>query len=333
MSEQISEFATTCPHEALQLLRCCTGACRVEYLVQTAPPSEQLSELLESTSSLLRLTFERLLGSSLPPSAWAHATLPSRMGGLGLQDPCAIRESGRLAALVKAEELALELGADADFYAQALQEASTRFLRRVGASHQLLPKLSASTPNLQKQLTDILHAQRFERLFAAADNFGQVRLSSLAIPHAVAWTLGPAPWVELSPAVFRAGLRWILGLPLRPSSYRCPSCHCAADAGGQHAVVCLRSGAIGRGHTLLRDTLYDICAFAGVEVDKEQYLPLHPELRPADLLVRNWQPGGDLALDTTVVSPTLRSDPVRISEQGCASRLDAASEAKDRRSL
>ena len=65
--------------------------------------------------------------------------------------------------------------------------------------------------------------------------------------------------------------------------------------------------------------------------NKEQCLPRHPELRPADLLVHNWLPGVDVALDPTVISPTLRSDPTRISEHSCSSRLDAAMEAKDRR--
>ena len=230
-------------------------------------------------------------------------------------------------ALISAEELSCELGADPSHYRL---QAKKSFLERAGTAEQLLPACTPDTKNLQQQLTAVLHAQTSERLFSSLDGTGQVRLSSLQTPHAVAWTYGPSPWAELTPTAFRAGLRWVLGIPLREGGYRCPSCHAAGDASGQHAVVCRTSGAIGRGHTFLRDVLSEVCSFAGFVVAKEQHLPQHPERRPADLLIRHWHPGRDLALDMTIHSASLRSAPVRISESSMVSRLDTAAAHKDR---
>ena len=94
----------------------------------------------------------------------------------------------------------------------------------------------------------------------------------------------------------------VLGIPLRLASYACPDCGRPADKQGIHAVTCTRSGWIGRGHTILRDTLAEILRRAGLTVSLEQSPMGHADTRPADILVHDWQ-GRPLALDVTVVTP------------------------------
>ena len=101
----------------------------------------------------------------------AQASLPSQSGGLGLQDPFSIRESARLAALISAEELFCELGADPSHCTRLLEAAKKSFLER-GAAEQLLPVCTPDTKNLQQQLTAVLHARTSEILFFSLDDRG-----------------------------------------------------------------------------------------------------------------------------------------------------------------
>ena len=90
--------------------------------------------------------------------------------------------------------------------------------------------------------------------------------------------------------------------------YGSPDCGRPADAHGHHAVCCQRTGTIGRGHTALRDTLFEILRLAGYDVELEQRTADCAERRPADILVKNWK-GRPLAIDVTVVTLTHTSAP------------------------
>ena len=117
----------------------------------------------------------------------------------------------------------------------------------------------------------------------------------------------------MHPEEYRCGLKWILGLPFRQGSYRCPDCGREADEFGVHAVTCQRSGAIGRGHTILRDTVGKLAEQVVNTVTWEAPFPAlvvhHPGAgrRPADLLF-SWQ-GRLTAVDFTVITPVRSSAP------------------------
>jgi len=258
---------------------------------------------------------------SLADPAWMQATLPLRCGGLGLRDPTITGAAARTANTVNSAEHALSIGASPE-YLQAEQQAAlkaymaqlhTEFVPAVG------PKRF-----LQALLTEPLYAQIQRKLREQVSAEDLQRLDSLAVPHATAW-LAHSPLVStLTSAEFRAALRWSLGIPLRDTPYRCPDCNRAADPKGVHAVCCQRSGAIGRGHTVLRDTLAEILRKAGFDVKLEQSTPGHPERRPADAWISNWR-GRPLAIDVTGVTccrPSAHKTPEQLQvDEAAATKM------------
>jgi hypothetical protein len=108
--------------------------------------------------------------------------------------------------------------------------------------------------------------------------------------------------------------------------YKCSWCNQEVPGDGLHSVTCQLSGAIGRGHSALKLAIYKIAKAAGMDVALEVSPPGNTSVRPADLLFRNWQGTGPLAVDFTVISPFLRNAPER--PRVPTSRLDVAADLK-----
>ena len=101
----------------------------------------------------------------------------------------------------------------------------------------------------------------------------------------------------MTPAHFRAGLQWVLGLACLPAGTKCLTCGITCDTRGVHVTKCTRAGAPARGHTVGKDEFAKISREAGKGVQREQSLQARPDLIPADLLISHLSPGRPTALD------------------------------------
>ena len=70
-------------HVAFHLLQQCMEFCQLQYLARTAP-RQFLGPLLEWYDKRYRQSFETIIGRILPEQSWRQATLPLKLGGLGL---------------------------------------------------------------------------------------------------------------------------------------------------------------------------------------------------------------------------------------------------------
>ena len=304
VNSKLQQIATTHPLAALLLARASAGACRVNHIAASTDPNLISDSLLNPCGISLRGILGAISDADIPEDAWKQATLPQRLGGLGLRDPVSEATPARMATLLLAKTAALELGADENFVQAAIDRALLALQHEL---HGLPLTFGVRAKELQKQLTDLVHNQKLSDLRAHASHHDATRLASLSSPHALAWTTGPSPWFRLSPTDFRAGIRVVLGIPLGDSGYTCWDCMAPADARGFHAVRCTQSGAHSRGHYSVVNTIRDIAQYCGLSTMTEQAIPgTSPQvtsLRPADLLVS--LEGKHLALDITVVSPPL----------------------------
>ena len=325
-ADAIAAFATYCPAQALQLLRATAGACKVEYLLQTLTSSAITQQLAEHCSTECQRAFAAILQHQpLECATWSLATIPQRLGGLGLRDPKAIVESARLASLINVAATALELGAAPQHITWETEKAVALYLTRLQVV--VRPELVPSK-DLQKLLTLPVHQIALDALIRDADEPTRHRLNSLATPHSTAW-LSSSPFIRtLTPVEFRAALRWILGVPFRSAPYSCPDCGATADQYGLHATTCSRSGFITRGHNILRDVMAELFSAAGRPVLAEQSLPDCFE-RPADILITT-EHGRQIALDFTVVTPTRLSST--ITSSASTTLMDQAAQQKRRKS-
>ena len=83
------------PQAALILLRASLGVCRITHLLRSIPPSS-LGPFISDLSALLHTTLEAVLSFPLDERAWAQASLPLSLGGLGVTDPRAIAHAAYL---------------------------------------------------------------------------------------------------------------------------------------------------------------------------------------------------------------------------------------------
>ena len=303
VNSQLAIMAQDFPMEALVLARGSAGACRVSHISGACNSSQLEDGLLVPCSQSLRNTLESILAVKIDGKVWNQATLPMRMGGLGLRDPLTEGAPTRFATLLTSKELALQLGAIPEHVDREIAAAYSAFQRALGG---FPASVDARDKFLQKTLSDLLRQKQLTNLLNSGSSNDRQRLSSLCTPHALAWTTGASPWHVLTPFLFRSALRFVLHIPLGSSPYTCWDCQGSADAAASHAVRCTRTGAQTRGHYAVCSSLSRIASFTGIGVRTEQSIPGNDQLRPADLLLAH--EGRQLAVDITVVSPPLEPD-------------------------
>ena len=122
-------------------------------------------------------------------------------------------------------------------------------------------------------------------------------------------------------------LRWHLGEPLvvdATAGRPCGACGAPVDVFGDHAVSCGKVG-FGPRHRGIQDFLCRMLARAHLPHAREAHV-LGDARRPADVLLRGWEAGRDMAVDITVVH--LCPPSLGRLEAGTATRLAAHAEAR-----
>ena len=100
-------------------------------------------------------------------------------------------------------------------------------------------------------------------------------------------------------------MRFVMGVTLRNEEYTCEECSRTGDCYGSHALSCLRTGDIGRGHTCLKYALVQLLTHSGCTTVIEHPLPDagadHPKVM--DIVITSGLGTSQLAIDLTVVNP------------------------------
>ena len=96
-----------------------------------------------------------------------------------------------------------------------------------------------------------------------------------------------------------------MGVQLRNESYSCEECGLMADNYGLHAVSCLRTGEIGRGHTCLKYALDHLLSLSGCNTIVEHPLPddSAANQKAMDIVITSGLGTAQIAVDVTIVNP------------------------------
>ena len=174
----------------------------------------------------------------------------------------------------------------------------------------------------QKWWTTLFQAAQRRDLVATVANSARdlVRLNCQDKGVSSGWMKHPphsATNSIVAPGDYQLGLRWWLGIPLLqdlPDNTPCPRCAATLDPFGDHLVCCKHNNFSAR-HGAVQECLLEFLRDAKQPVEREQGLDrensrrvLKDRLRPADLLIRNWSAGKDVAVDVTVAHPLQRSE-------------------------
>jgi len=306
------------PQVELHLLRSCLGSCKIIHLLRTVPFSI-LRSFLEKFDSHLKGCLGRILQCSLPSNSWCQASLPFRLGGLGLRSSSSSAAAAFLGSCNSVRLLASQLLSQ-DFHDLVFpDEVQAATIFDEFSSDLFIPTAT------QQDLQALLDQTQFERLFSSLNIRHRARLTALSHSSGASsgW-LKAIPQVSLALAIpgpeFMVALRLWLGIPLFPLSPLC-SCLTSIDQFGDHLLECSHGPMRIRRHDALVDIVCHALSQSHPGVLKEQRVSCDDHSRPGDVYHPDFQFGRPAYFDVSVRSTTQSS---YISSSSCCAGVAAA---------
>ncbi|KAM0014048.1 putative exostosin [Helianthus debilis subsp. tardiflorus] len=294
------------PQCELLPLRSCMGVAKLLFGLRTCQPHLMVDAASWFDDGLREAIEDIVVGGGpfFGDLQWRLASLPMRLGGLGLLSARDVgdhilRNSG-------------VVGLDGD-YLQALERLNVSLLDfDIGSFSN--KDTAPSKP--QTTLANALFRKIVQSLGEMFDLSSRQKAvwECLKGLHAHDFlTVIPIEGLGqcMSAVEYRAILKYRLMIPLYPEDETCPICRKACmDKYGEHAVHCKELPGFKYRHDWVRDVLWDILRRAGISAKKEAPVnfltdPMEGRstLRPADLLVFGWARGKHACVDLTGVSP------------------------------
>ena len=310
------------------LLRQCLDAAKLQFTLRTTSTvSAAATELLKRADDSILGVMEEAVGGGLKPQARQQVALPFAMGGCGIRLPSSVRDPARLAGITTYAQTGkrqvgvpeVALGAvpedvhDVISHARAVLgegfDPLTIWARDPGC-------IAIADREYAKQhwWGDKFDHARRRGLQAAASGRDAARLEAQNGGYGAAWMqVVPIDGsvTTISAEDYRLGLRWVLGLPLlgqHRDGAECPACSQKVDVFGDHLLCCRRNNFYGR-HFVVQESFVAMAQAGDQPFQREAPLltqnrmPQGRPLRPADLLLKAWCGGKDLAVDVTISHP------------------------------
>ncbi|KAJ9438270.1 hypothetical protein DIPPA_06501, partial [Diplonema papillatum] len=323
-------------HVALTLTKFCAGFVGVVHLMRATGPVFDYAGIDRVTQSCLAT----ITGIETDDASWTQASLPVRMGGLGLHSCADVSGIAHIAAALDggphlpalvAPALLPHLTWQQDDTVQAslvdprlatyesvlekIQDVMQARAEYEGRGQKAWSSALATEKrkNLLESLTEELgHSGQLQgQALTRAQDRIRARIQSGSGKHASAWLYGnpeadTTMW--LSPAELAVAVRLRLGLPIAAAPGECRLCgHGATDVNGSHAQTCFGSGRRTRLHNALRDIVADFArrGLLGPSIERAVFANARRK-RPDISYVRD---GTTVLLDVAVTYPLQLSQP------------------------
>ena len=310
------------------LLRQCLDAAKLQFSLRTTSTvSSAAAGLLQRADDTILAVMEEAVGGGINAQARQQVGLPFAMGGCGVRLPTCVRSPARLAGMTAYLQTGKRQVGVPEVAVATVPEDAHDVIRQartlLGDTFDPLTTwardpgcIAVADREYAKQhwWGDKFDQARRRHLQAGVSGRDAARLESQAGGYGAAW-MQVVP-VDGSPTVisaeeYRLGLRWALGLPLlgqHRDGAECPACGQQVDIFGDHLLCCRRNNFYGR-HYAVQESFVAM-AQAGDQpfhreapLLKQSLVPQGRPLRPADLLLRAWNGGRDLAVDVTISHP------------------------------
>ena len=302
------------PQVALHLLQSCLSIRKINHLLRTVPPRAAATEWARFDTGL-RLALGGITRTSVPDAAWLQATLPVRLGGLGLRETSTVHPAAFLGCCSAARDLVGFLMSSTTHSSISVEAAPStaaplRFpgedtAREAFLSHLSTPPDLDLTSSRQGRLQAALDEAAHCKLRSAACLRDLARLTATSAHHAGAWLRAlPAPALGLAmlPHEHVLALRLWLGItifPLPPAALRC-ICGVQLDPFGDHLLGCGHGVLRIQRHDALRDIVYHALRMDNPGVRTEQRCQGDHLDRPGDIFHPDFQDGRPAYFDVTV---------------------------------
>ena len=292
------------PQVELQLLRQCLSCCKVVHMLRTVPP--HMLHNLALFDDQLRNSLSGVVRTSFSDLTWQQATLPLRMGGLGIRQASDMKYAAYLGSCSANKELIcrlLGLNFDNDFLLVGEEMAQQTFINLFTSSSSF-PFTSTSQTVMQSTIDDRIYSDLHSqysirdraRLLAVSDTSGFAYAWLRALPS-------PKLGLALPPAEFVVALRLWLGIPVFPEAdLTLWSCHQLIDRFGDHLIGCSHGPLRIRRHNALYDIIYYALLEDSADVRREQGVSGESASRPGDVFHPDFHNGRPTYFDISVRS-------------------------------
>src|SRR6218665_1808943 len=265
LEENLSKLALIARQDALLILRSSLGSPKMIHTLRCHPSNNHPE--LETYDTNLRRGLEQILNVSLNDLQWTQASLPIKMGGLGIRRASSLALPAFLASAASTLPLqtliltSINLIPDKHF-----QDMTSEWCSKSDFSD------GDSMPTHKQALWDRpLFQQAFKTLLqATADPYNTARLKAASSPHASDW-LYALPITACGLRLEDEDVRVAVGLRLEVAICEPHMCACGAriDARGSHGLSCsLGFGRIPR-HSTINDIIHRSLSKAGIPSIKE----------------------------------------------------------------
>ena len=319
-SNLIERTANIGSHAALFFLSRYAAVPRATYLLR-ATPIYTAEESLRAIDERLRDATSLRCNVQLDEDSWTQASLPLRLGGLGVRRLTDVALPAYIASAEASRELVCTINRRPDGDRPArLEPAIEAFITNQCPDHD--PSLGLS----QRSLDESASKHRLDDLLTRANQFDRARLLAAAAPHSGAW-LSAVPVECLGLLLPDEAVRTNVALRLGRQVQHPHRCRCGemSDALGYHSLSCYRNtGRLPR-HAALNDVVYRALAAAGlVAILEPRGLDRGDGRRPDGITVYPFRRGRMLVWDATCVNTFCNSQVI-----GCASSAGAAARAAE----
>ena len=291
------------PQVELHLFRSCLSVCKVNHLLRCVPPKLLINEM-ETFDANTRFTFSELLGGSIPDFAWRQASLPFRLGGIGLREANKVALAAFIASCNMAKHLIEDMLHNIPSSLQAISideivgedESSSTLVQVIGNS-------DCFSKSTQRDLYVKLDELQYKDLLMALNIHDKARFNALSNDNDTSSWLkaAPIPSLAMPKLEFCTYLRICLGIPFIPEH---PPLLCACsryiDPYGDHLIGCSYDPYRIRRHDALRDIIWHALQQDNSKVRREQTIFGDNRSRPRDVYHPDFTNGKPTYFDVSV---------------------------------
>ena len=201
---------------------------------------------LKSVDDAVMNSLESCLGLALPQSARLQASLPTRLGGLGLRSAERHAAAAFLTSRLATKELCCAMDPHFQWHARgaenALAAAAALCNDTLPQTERVSLEALMGAPLGQKELSQRPDKALHDSLLSSSSEALRARLRAVSAPHAGAWlTALPSENLDqrMKHAEFVAAVKLWLGLPFLHTDCWRPKCDQVLDRLCAHATCCM----------------------------------------------------------------------------------------------